>query len=200
MGNAAAAAQDPPRPTMTIRVYTVDRYGTITGDRGTVDVLPVAVLPTSDAWAPCACPKCRAGRRDEPGNTTDRNDAAAPVDLTTMRETVGILLDPKGAPAGPTPSGAGLEILTATLRGHLGVLMPEVERLMAMLPKSSSLRYCALACLGEARNRLRAEPSPRYGGPAGHARRLARVLDALCDHHEHLVRTLRRKEPGDDPR
>ncbi|MFF9273799.1 DUF6415 family natural product biosynthesis protein [Streptomyces griseosporeus] len=200
MGNAVSAAQDPPSPTMTIRIYTVDRHGRITSDRGTVGVRPAAVLPVRDVWSPCACPKCRVETGGEPADPIDRNDAIAPPDLTTMRETVGILLDPKGAPAGPTPSGAELEILTATLRGHLDVLLPEVERLTAALPENSSLRYCALACLGEARDRLHAEPSPRYGGPAGHARRLARVLNALCDHHEQLAYGQRHDEPGDDSR
>ncbi|WP_190219061.1 DUF6415 family natural product biosynthesis protein [Streptomyces griseosporeus] len=200
MGNAAAAAHDSPRPTMTIRIYTVDRHGRIISDRGTVDVRPAAVLPVRDVWAPCACPKCRVETGGELVDSIDRNHAAAPVDLNTMRETVGILLDSKGAPAGPAPSGAELETLTATLRGHLDVLMPEVERLTVALPENSTLRYCALACLGEARDRLRVEPSPRYGGPAGHARRLARVLNALCDHHEQLACTSRHKQPGGGPR
>ena len=118
--------------------------------------------------------------------TIDQDNATAPVDLATMRETVDMLLDAKGAPAGPALSAAELETLTATLRGHLEVLMPEVERLMVPLPKTSVDRYCILACLGEARERLRAEPSDRFGGRPGHARRLARALNALCDHHTQL--------------
>lgn len=62
MGNATAPAQDPPSPTMTIRVYTVDRYGTITSDRGTVSVLPVTELPAGHGFPPCACPHHRAGQ------------------------------------------------------------------------------------------------------------------------------------------
>ncbi|MFE2263359.1 DUF6415 family natural product biosynthesis protein [Streptomyces griseosporeus] len=185
---------------MRIRVYTVDPYGRITSDRGTVDVLPAEVLPVHDAWSPCACPKCRAETGAGEPTTSEGNATAPPVDLTTMRETVAILLDPHGGPARSTPSDPELATLTETLRGHLEALTPEVEHLMAALPKNSILRYCILACLGEARDRLRAEPARRYGGPAGHARRLARVLNALCDHHEQLARTLRHKEPGDDPR
>lgn len=129
--------------------------------------------------------------------TIDQDSATAPPDLTTMRETVDLLLDAKGAPAGPAPSAGELETLTATLRGHLGVLMPEVERLMAPLPQTSIRRYCVLACLGEARERLRAEPTPRYGGGLGYARRLARALNALCDHHEELATEAQYGEPGD---
>ncbi|MGW7529671.1 hypothetical protein [Streptomyces sp. NPDC054783] len=50
---------------MTMRVYTVNRYGSITQDRGTVTVafgnrpLPVGI---ETAFPPCACPRCRAGQ------------------------------------------------------------------------------------------------------------------------------------------
>ncbi|MFE2265745.1 DUF6415 family natural product biosynthesis protein [Streptomyces griseosporeus] len=197
MTNGTGAGEAPPRPTMTMRVYTVDRYGTITSDRGTVSVLPVAVLPASFGFPPCACPRC-PGRGGEPVNATiDQDNATAPADLTTMRETIDVLLDAKGAPAGPAPSADELETLTATLRGHLEVLMPEVERLMVPLSKTSILRYCVLVCLGEARERLRAEPTPRYGGRLGYTRRLARVLNALCDHHEELATGALHEEPGD---
>ncbi|MFJ4617441.1 hypothetical protein [Streptomyces sp. NPDC088812] len=47
---------------MTIRVYTVDRYGTITGERGRKFV-PYDGKPLSpgraDRYPPCACPRCR---------------------------------------------------------------------------------------------------------------------------------------------
>lgn len=62
MKNGTGPEEAPPRPTMTMRIYTVDRYGTVTSDRGTVSVLPVAVLPASFAFPPCACPRCRAGQ------------------------------------------------------------------------------------------------------------------------------------------
>jgi hypothetical protein len=48
---------------MTIRIYTVDRHGTITGDRGTVTVPPADHLSASDEFPPCACPVHRAGQR-----------------------------------------------------------------------------------------------------------------------------------------
>ncbi|MGW1000495.1 hypothetical protein [Streptomyces sp. NPDC002520] len=52
---------------MTMRVYTVDRYGTITRDRGTVTVAfgnqPLPQLPMmSTAYPPCECGRCRAGQ------------------------------------------------------------------------------------------------------------------------------------------
>ncbi|MFI2432002.1 hypothetical protein [Streptomyces sp. NPDC018693] len=49
---------------MTIRVYTVDRYGTVTTDRGTrtvpceADAFPELM---NTQYPPCACPRHRAG-------------------------------------------------------------------------------------------------------------------------------------------
>ncbi|CAL9290743.1 hypothetical protein [Streptomyces sp. SudanB182_2057] len=49
---------------MTMHVYTVDRYGTVVQDRGTVTVVigdgpPPLTLNT--AFPPCACPRHRSG-------------------------------------------------------------------------------------------------------------------------------------------
>ncbi|MGW1801520.1 DUF6415 family natural product biosynthesis protein [Streptomyces sp. NPDC001984] len=111
-----------------------------------------------------------------------------PVDLETMRETVDRLLDPDAVPEALPPAREELDTLTALLRGHLAVLVPEVERLAQRLSRDSVPRYCALACLGVARDRLRAAPSPAPGGDLAHARRLARALNALMDHFEALAR------------
>jgi hypothetical protein len=109
----------------------------------------------------------------------------APPDITTMRETVNRLLDPDAVPEALPPAGAELETLTATVRGHLEVLAPEVEAAARRI-KDSSRRYAILECVWEARSRLEVQPNSRTGGLIGHARRLARVLNALCDHYEQL--------------
>jgi hypothetical protein len=101
-----------------------------------------------------------------------------------MRETVQILLDPDAVALPPTADE--LETLTQMVRGHLELLIPEVEQCVRRLKKDSIPRYCALACVSEARGKLRAEPNRRFGGEVGHARRLARTLNALCDHYENL--------------
>ncbi|WP_159053149.1 hypothetical protein [Streptomyces regalis] len=48
---------------MTIRMYSVDRYGSVTAERGTVSILhgfePLRAMSVNP---PCACPRCRAGR------------------------------------------------------------------------------------------------------------------------------------------
>ncbi|WKX10167.1 DUF6415 family natural product biosynthesis protein [Streptomyces sp. NL15-2K] len=108
------------------------------------------------------------------------------VDLATMRESVSLLLDIEGAPVAEPPSGTELVTLTATLRGHLELIISEVEAEAAQLGGENTLVHAARTCVWEARSRLAAEPSRRYGGEAGHARRLARVLKLLCDHYEVL--------------
>ncbi|MGI5457856.1 DUF6415 family natural product biosynthesis protein [Streptomyces sp. CA-249302] len=115
---------------------------------------------------------------------TERRQVDRP-DITVMRETVRILLDPD-AVALP-PAADEVETLTQMLRGHLELLIPEVEQSATLLKKDSIPRYCALACVGEARGKLRAEPTRRFGAEVGYARRLARALNALCDHYENLV-------------
>jgi len=101
-----------------------------------------------------------------------------------MRETVGILLDPDAIALAPASDELGK--LTRTVRGHLELLMPVVERAAGRLERESVHRYCALACVGEARGKLRAEPSGAFGGALLYARKLARVLNALCDHYEKI--------------
>ncbi|WP_406171198.1 DUF6415 family natural product biosynthesis protein [Streptomyces sp. NBC_00996] len=117
---------------------------------------------------------------------TVEDQGAPPPDLEAMRDAVNCLLDPDAVPEALPPAPEELDTLTLQLRGHVGLLVAEVEQMALRLPKDSIPRYCALACLGEAREKLRAQPG---GGPHGalvYARRLARVLNALCDHHEAL--------------
>ncbi|MEV0982025.1 DUF6415 family natural product biosynthesis protein [Streptomyces sp. NPDC049915] len=180
-----ATSPNDPGVKMTLRVYQVDRYGTVTQDRGTVKVLNSdEPLSLSTAYPPCGCQTCRATRRGGAVNTPPNgSNATALIDIATIRETIERILGPEGAEAPPS-APIEVETGTAVLRGHLELLIPEVAKRAARLPKDSVSRYCALACIGEARRKLDAEPSPRFGGPAGHARRLARVLRALCDHYE----------------
>ncbi|MGI5143297.1 MULTISPECIES: DUF6415 family natural product biosynthesis protein [unclassified Streptomyces] len=119
------------------------------------------------------------------GAVHTNSETGAP-DIETMRETVNRLLDPDTVPETLPPASDELDTLTLQLRGHLDLLMPEVEQAAGKLARNSVPRYCALACLGEARQKLAAEPSPKLGGDLAYARRLARVLNALCDHFEAL--------------
>ncbi|MEU3842900.1 hypothetical protein AB0E88_23040 [Streptomyces sp. NPDC028635] len=65
MTNGTCPTQNrPPGHKMTIRVYQVDRSGTVTQDRGEVSVIPYGEepLPVSSAFPPCQCLRCRAGQ------------------------------------------------------------------------------------------------------------------------------------------
>lgn len=109
-----------------------------------------------------------------------------PADIAVMRQTAQLLLEPDGDPAVMPPTTAELATLTAMMRWQLAVIVPAVEDAAKQLPENSISRYTALGCVWEARSRLEAEPQPRTGGAAGHARRLAGVLDALCGQLEQL--------------
>lgn len=84
------------------------------------------------------------------------------------------------------PGPDELATLTLALRGHMELLTPEVEQVAEQLPMDDIPRYCALACVGEARGKLRAGQGPGADGGVAYARKLARSLNALCDHYENL--------------
>ncbi len=109
----------------------------------------------------------------------------APVDIATMRETVGRLLGPDDGPDVLPPTSDEVDTIAVALRGHLELVIPEVER--AAGPKLSSVQsYCAMACVGEARRKMTVTPKPGLNARVAHARRLARSLNALCSHYETL--------------
>jgi hypothetical protein len=118
--------------------------------------------------------------------TTLTTVAADPPDLATMRETALRLLGPDSGPDALPPAGRELDTAIAQLRGHLELLMPEVEQAAGRLPTNSPTRHGALTCAREARRKLRAPElsCAPLSGSVMHARRLARVLVAMCDHYE----------------
>lgn len=118
--------------------------------------------------------------------STTKEQDSRPPDIEEMRTSTGLLLGPDGAPVVVPPGADELSTLTKALRGHLELLGPEVARAAGKLDRESIPRYCAIACVGEARGKLRAKPGPGLGGDVAYARRLARVLNALCDHWETL--------------
>lgn len=104
-----------------------------------------------------------------------------PLDVPLMRESALRLIDRTG----PLPGPAEVEILVLRIRGHMQLLIPEVEEAAHARPRDDIPRYCALVCVGEAGLRLAARPTtPQDALPL--ARRLARSLNALCDHYETL--------------
>ncbi|MFH8939479.1 DUF6415 family natural product biosynthesis protein [Streptomyces griseosporeus] len=114
------------------------------------------------------------------------SNATAPVDIATMLQTAARLIHADGRPVEPAPDAATADELTALMCGQLQLLIGEVEQMLGRQAGDSIRRYCATACIGEARRKLSAEATPRYGGHIGHARRLARVLRALCEHYTEM--------------
>ena len=109
--------------------------------------------------------------------------AAHPIDaVSTMRDSARRLLAEDADPLAPDE----LDTLAHTLREHIRLLMPEVASAAWHEPKDSIPRYCALACIGEARNELRLGDDGPPPIRLSAARKLARVLNALCDHYENL--------------
>lgn len=84
------------------------------------------------------------------------------------------------------PAADELDTLLLQLRGHIELLIPDVEKATLRLPKDDIPRYCALACIGEARRKLAIVPKPGPGSAVAYARRLSRVVHALADHYESL--------------
>ncbi|EKX66592.1 DUF6415 family natural product biosynthesis protein [Streptomyces ipomoeae] len=115
--------------------------------------------------------------------TTDEQDRP-PLDTETMRVTARRLLAGDVEP--PTPEE--LEMVTLQLHGHIEVAIPDVEAAAERFPEDDVPRACALACVDEARRRLGAEPGHTLSAGIAHARRLARSVNALCDHHERLAK------------
>nr|WP_145486575.1 MULTISPECIES: DUF6415 family natural product biosynthesis protein [Streptomyces] len=109
---------------------------------------------------------------------------AEQVDTATMRHVVSLALGSEGQADAPPPAPEKLGTLIFVLRDHLVQLIPEVEKKLGQLPRESSGRYCASACVGEAHGKLQAGPARGPNGEVGYARRLARVLRALLDHFE----------------
>lgn len=106
-----------------------------------------------------------------------------PPDIDTMRATAQRLLTYDAE----QPTAKEAETLLALLRGQIELLIPEVQTHTERLPEDDIPRYCALACIGEARGKLSIAPKPGVDRAVAYGRRLARVLNALCDHWEALA-------------
>jgi hypothetical protein len=113
-------------------------------------------------------------------HTTEPRADTMPPDIELMRGTVHRAL-------AEHPQPDELDTLGATLRGHIALLIPEVEQLAGKQSRDSALRFCALACLGEARAKLRmGDGAPHLDVRVTVVQKLARVAKALCEHYENL--------------
>ncbi|MEV7362768.1 DUF6415 family natural product biosynthesis protein [Streptomyces sp. NPDC091299] len=116
-------------------------------------------------------------------STAEQADSYPP-DVAEMRRSALLLIGPES----PAPAPEELDTLHALMRGHIQLLIPEVESMAIPLPKDDIPRACAMACTGEARMRLRIGwPQDSEAVRLSVARKLARSLNALCDHWENLA-------------
>ncbi|MER6075956.1 DUF6415 family natural product biosynthesis protein [Streptomyces sp. NPDC001817] len=118
--------------------------------------------------------------------TLHQDNDSLVADIKTMRETAALLLGPDDGPDALPPAVAELDTLTAMLRGHLALLIPEVEAKAWQLPKDSVRRYRAVACVDEANSQLRVGDGCTPAVRVAVARKLARSLNALCRHFDLL--------------
>lgn len=110
------------------------------------------------------------------GSTTN----TTPLDLDTMRSATERVLGRGSEPL----TDEHLETLRLQLRGHIQLLIPEVEQAVSLLPRGDISRERALTCAGEARMRLRLGPGDTLAVRFSVLHRLARSVRALCDYHE----------------
>lgn len=117
-----------------------------------------------------------------PPPTAAAESDGRPADVALMRDAARRLLAEDAEP----PSPEALDTLTLQLRGHIMLLIPDVESAALRLPDDDVPRACAMACIGESRMRLNLEPGRSLPAGIAHAQRLARSVNALCDHLENI--------------
>ncbi|MEU0787773.1 DUF6415 family natural product biosynthesis protein [Streptomyces sp. NPDC006173] len=108
---------------------------------------------------------------------------AGAVDVLVMRQTIARVLPP----AEELPPGLDIDSVIGAIRGHMELIVPEIESKALALDKNDIPRFCALACVGEAHGKLRARAGHGAHAALVFARKLARSLAALCDHYETLT-------------
>ncbi|MGY6019626.1 DUF6415 family natural product biosynthesis protein [Streptomyces spinosirectus] len=117
-----------------------------------------------------------AHRRTELAQQETEEDPRPP-DIVTMRaSTARALAD--------APSSDDLDTLAALLRSHMRVLIPEVEKLAAR--RNDTAGISARACIGEAYRKLQIGNGDIEAVRVSVVQKLARSVNALCDHYERL--------------
>ncbi|MFJ9871210.1 DUF6415 family natural product biosynthesis protein [Streptomyces sp. NPDC101165] len=114
--------------------------------------------------------------------STARHAPTEPPDIETMRASVRRAL---GGPLGEMDASQ-MDALACALRGHMEALIPEVEAMAGRQPRDSIPWHCALACVGEARRKLRIGNGQTMPVRGAVVQKLARSVNALADHYENL--------------
>lgn len=106
--------------------------------------------------------------------------ATAPIDTDTMRDHA------KRALNEVFDSAEDLDILILALRGHIQLMIPEVEQVIGEHPRDHIPAICARACCGEARRRLVMGNGDTIAVRVSVSQKLARTVDALVRHYTEL--------------
>ncbi|GHE38079.1 DUF6415 family natural product biosynthesis protein [Streptomyces capitiformicae] len=143
---------------------------------------PCATLPLGRG-----CTEGNRIRRRPPADAAGRDDGAVPVevlplDIEAMRATTERLLSEDAE----SPTTEELDGLALLYRGHLALLIPEIERAVCRLPNESRLKARALGGVSEARSRLGIKPCRAPARKAILTERLARSVMCLLGHLEEL--------------
>lgn len=107
--------------------------------------------------------------------------AALPLDILTMQETARrVLLEQL--------SIGEVEVAAITLRGHIELLVADVQALIRASHPEDREAQVAQVGVGEAQRRLTTPPGHGHDAFRRHARKLAMSVVSLCGHHETLSR------------
>ncbi|MFD5508417.1 DUF6415 family natural product biosynthesis protein [Streptomyces sp. NPDC127051] len=107
-----------------------------------------------------------------------------PLDIPTIRDTISTTLN-------GTPSTAELDTLLCLLRGHVALLIVEVEGLATPAHTTRTVATVATAelAISDARRKLHDSYTRGLASARQHAPRLARCARALLTHHHTLSET-----------
>jgi len=105
-----------------------------------------------------------------------------PADVAVMRETARRLLSIGEVP----PLVEDVAELSAMLRGHVELLVPEIEALLPGFPVGDVPAAIARVGAEEASRRLNAPQGPGTDAAYRQAKKLAMSVFSLCDHYENL--------------
>ncbi|WP_159031218.1 DUF6415 family natural product biosynthesis protein [Streptomyces acidiscabies] len=167
----------PPKPRMTVHVFTVDRYGRVTRDLGirTVSVEPdVPPEPLPLRFPACACPRHRTA--------VTGKGVAQPPTVHAVRAEAGWFLAQQSLPRHQTVAGFGRDFAACVAE-----LIPRVERAAREQGRAETVS----AVVADARHRLGVCPQPGLVGEVTRVKGLARCVVALGEHYDVLVQGAR---------
>ncbi|MFG3164447.1 DUF6415 family natural product biosynthesis protein [Streptomyces sp. NPDC048232] len=176
-----ASASAEPGARMTIRVYRVNRYGTVTEDRGTVSVLTGdGPPPATSAFPPCSCSRCR-GQGIGPNRVLHTDDEAPALGTVSMRAAATWLLDRSAMPGRET-----LKLFDQDFRLFLSLVIPDIEQLAGSRNGDDVATNAARTEVCEARGRLSETAGSDLTAEFERVGRLARSVMDLCDRFDAL--------------